>query len=112
MRRARSSWLDPGCSLTKALEHLLEEFADAIHTVEGESGFERVARRVAEQLGFRWFAYLDVASDRPTIVSPSPKTWTRHYCEHDYQRLDPVVRRAIASAHSSPSLRRRKVSAT
>ncbi|OKO78313.1 LuxR family transcriptional regulator [Bradyrhizobium sp. NAS96.2] len=78
----------------KAPERLLEEFADAIHTAEEASGFERVATRVTEQLGFRWFAYLDVASGEPAIISSYPRSWTRRYVEHDYQRLDPVIRRA------------------
>ncbi|MCC8977276.1 helix-turn-helix transcriptional regulator [Bradyrhizobium acaciae] len=78
----------------KAPERLLEEFADAIHTAEDASGFERVATRVTEQLGFRWFAYLDVASGKPAIISSYPRSWTRRYAEHDYQRLDPVIRRA------------------
>lgn len=90
---ALSNLSDPGCKLMGAFERLLEEFADAVNTAEGASGFEKVARRTAEQLGFRWFAYLDIVSGQPAIVSSYPKAWIRRYAERDYQRLDPVVRR-------------------
>jgi len=79
------------------IESAFEEFADAIHVAEDRRGFERVARRVAERLGFRWFAYLCQAGEVTTVISSYPKSWTRRYVEREYARLDPVVRRAAGA---------------
>ncbi|WP_431017184.1 autoinducer binding domain-containing protein [Bradyrhizobium pachyrhizi] len=84
--------------LMATIERAFEEFADGIHAAEDGRGFERVARRVAERLGFRWFAYLCQAGDVTTVISSYPRSWTRRYIERGYARLDPVVRRAAGSA--------------
>jgi LuxR family transcriptional regulator, activator of conjugal transfer of Ti plasmids len=78
----------------KSSERSFQEFIDAIQTADDEIGFEKVARRVTERLGFRWFAYLRVADDAPKLISSYPKSWTGRYFDLGYQQLDPVVRRA------------------
>ena len=78
----------------KPIERTFQEFIDAIHTADDEPEFERVATRLTQRLGFRWFAYLRVVGDAPTLISSYPKSWTGRYFELGYQRLDPVVRRA------------------
>ncbi|MES5482656.1 autoinducer binding domain-containing protein [Bradyrhizobium sp. INPA03-11B] len=81
-------------SMIKAVNRSFQEFVDAIWTADDEQGFESVARRVTRRLGFRWFAYLQIANQAPTLVSSYPKAWTSRYFELGYQQLDPVVRRA------------------
>lgn len=78
----------------KSIESSFQEFADAIQTAEGEVGFERVARRTTERLGFRWFAYLRLSEDIPALISSYPKSWTGRYLDLGYQQIDPVVQRA------------------
>jgi LuxR family transcriptional regulator, activator of conjugal transfer of Ti plasmids len=78
----------------KSVERSFQEFTDAIQTAEDEIGFERIARRIAERLGFRWFAYLRLSDDIPTLMSSYPKSWTSRYFDLGYQQIDPVVRRA------------------
>lgn len=78
----------------RALRHSFAEFTDAIQTVETEAGFHNVAGRFAERLGFRWFAYINVSANVPSVISSYPRAWTRRYVECGYQMVDPIVRRA------------------
>jgi LuxR family transcriptional regulator, activator of conjugal transfer of Ti plasmids len=77
----------------KPIEHVLQEFIDAIHTADDEGSFERVATRVTRRLGFRWFAYLRITDNAPALISSYPKSWTSRYFDLGYQHLDPVVQR-------------------
>jgi LuxR family transcriptional activator of conjugal transfer of Ti plasmids len=78
----------------KAIEHSFQTFVDAIYTAQDELEFERVATRLAQRLGFRWFAYLRLIQNEPALISSYPRSWTGRYFDLGYQRLDPVVRRA------------------
>lgn len=78
----------------KSVERSFQEFTDALQTADDEVGFERIARRITERLGFRWFAYLRLSEDLPTLMSSYPKSWTDRYFDLGYQQIDPVVRRA------------------
>src|ERR1051326_7692070 len=78
----------------KSVERSFQEFTDAIQTVDDEIGFARIARRMTERLGFRWFAYLRLSDDTRTLISSYPKSWTNRYFDLGYQQIDPVVRRA------------------
>jgi LuxR family transcriptional regulator, activator of conjugal transfer of Ti plasmids len=78
----------------KLIERTFQEFIDAIYTAGDEAEFVRVASRLTHQLGFRWFAYLRLAQDTPSLISSYPKSWTGRYFDLGYQGLDPVVRRA------------------
>lgn len=75
-------------------ERAFQEFLDTIQTASDEAGFERIARRVTERLGFRWLAYLRLTENAPVVISSYPKAWTKRYFELGYQNLDPVVRQA------------------
>jgi LuxR family transcriptional activator of conjugal transfer of Ti plasmids len=77
-----------------SIEHSFQEFVDAIQTANGDDEFERVATRVTQRLGFRWFAYLRLVEDAPKLISSYPKSWTSRYFDLHYEQLDPVVRRA------------------
>jgi LuxR family transcriptional regulator, activator of conjugal transfer of Ti plasmids len=76
------------------MKRSFQEFTDAIQTADDEIGFERIARRITERLGFRWFAYLRLSDNIPTLMSSYPKSWTDRYFDLGYQQIDPVVRRA------------------
>jgi LuxR family transcriptional regulator, activator of conjugal transfer of Ti plasmids len=77
-----------------SIEHSFQEFVDAIQTAHDDASFERVATRVTQRLGFRWFAYLRIVEDAPKLISSYPKSWTSRYFDLHYEQLDPVVRRA------------------
>src|SRR5258707_15487383 len=78
----------------KSIDHVLQEFIDAIHTADDEKSFERVATVVTQRLGFRWFAYLRITDNAPALICSYPKSWTSRYLDLSYQHLDPVVGRA------------------
>lgn len=78
----------------RSIEHSFQEFADAIQTARRDDEFERVATRVTQRIGFRWFAYLRIVEDAPKLISSYPKSWTGRYFDLHYEQLDPVVRRA------------------
>jgi len=78
----------------KATEQAFQEYIDAIQTADEDAAFERVGTRLAERLGFRWFAYLRLTADQPTLISSYPVSWTSRYFDLGYQQLDPVVNRA------------------
>jgi LuxR family transcriptional regulator, activator of conjugal transfer of Ti plasmids len=77
-----------------SVEQSFQEFVDAIQTAQDDASFERVATRVTQRLGFRWFAYLRIVEDAPKLISSYPKSWTSRYFDLHYEQLDPVVRRA------------------
>lgn len=73
------------------VEIAFQEFIDGIHTANNEGHFRRVAARTAEQLGFRWFAYLGFTEAAPVLISSYPRAWTAHYFAERYEHVDPVV---------------------
>lgn len=77
-----------------SIAHSFQEFVDAIQTAHDDDGFERVATRMTQRLGFRWFAYLRIVEGAPKLISSYPKSWTSRYFDLHYEQLDPVVRRA------------------
>jgi DNA-binding CsgD family transcriptional regulator len=53
---------------------------------------------VAAALDLSCFAYLLLPcglAELPQLISTYPIDWTRHYLEHHYERLDPVIARAL-----------------
>lgn len=76
------------------MERSYEEFVDALQTADDELAFERIARRVTERIGFRWFAYLYLTGDTRALVSSYPKFWTRRYFDVGYERVDPIIQHA------------------
>jgi hypothetical protein len=69
----------------KSVERSFQEFRDAIQTADDEIGFARIARRITERFGFRWFAYLGLSDDTRTLISSYPKSWTDRYFDPGYQ---------------------------
>jgi len=78
----------------RSIEHAFQEFVDAIQTGNDDASFERIATRVTQRLGYRWFAYLRMTDETPSLISSYPKSWTDRYFALKYQQLDPVVQRA------------------
>jgi LuxR family transcriptional regulator, activator of conjugal transfer of Ti plasmids len=78
----------------KPEEAIFQEFVDAIQTADSEAEFGRVAKRAAEALGFRWFAYLSFRDIGPKLISTYPRAWTDRYFTNGYEKIDPVVIRA------------------
>lgn len=72
-------------------EAAFQEFVDAIQTADNEAAFGRIAKRTAETLGFRWFAYLSLRESGLKLISSYPKAWTDRYFSNGYENIDPVI---------------------
>jgi LuxR family transcriptional activator of conjugal transfer of Ti plasmids len=75
-------------------EQSFQEFVDAVQTADDVASSERVASRLMQHLGFRWFAYLRVDGGQSVLISSYPKNWTARYVDLHYQSVDPVIGRA------------------
>lgn len=75
----------------KSVEMAYQELVDGLHSSAGEAAFGRVGQRVAESMGFRYFAYLGFGEVDPVLISSYPKRWSEHYFAESYQDIDPVV---------------------
>lgn len=75
----------------KTVEMAFQEFADGLHCAADENGFRSVGQRVAERLGFRYFAYLSLGGGGLKLISSYPKRWSDHYFAEGYDKVDPVV---------------------
>lgn len=75
----------------KTVERAYQELVDGLHSSDAEAEFGRVGQRVAESMGFRYFAYLGFGEADPVLISSYPKRWSEHYFGEAYQDVDPVV---------------------
>ncbi len=75
---------------------ILQAFLDGLWTAGDAVALRSVADRAARQLGFDWFAYLNLAETGPILISTYSRAWTDHYFARGYERIDPVVRGARA----------------
>jgi LuxR family transcriptional activator of conjugal transfer of Ti plasmids len=75
----------------KSVEMAYQELVDGLHSSAGEAEFGRVGQRVAESMGFRYFAYLGFGEADPVLISSYPKRWSEHYFAEGYDEVDPVV---------------------
>ena len=75
----------------KLVELAYQELVDGLHSSAEEAEFGRVGQRVAESMGFRYFAYLGFGQADPVLISSYPKRWSEHYFAQGYQDVDPVV---------------------
>lgn len=62
-----------------------------------EDMLKQALPQLARELGFNWYAYLNVQPVRTYAVSNYPEEWQFRYLSSDYSRIDPVV--ATARAH-------------
>jgi len=74
-----------------------KSFFDGLWTANDETALRCVAERAARQLGFSWFAYLGLGTGDPILISTYDRSWTDHYLDQGYERIDPVVRKARES---------------
>jgi LuxR family transcriptional regulator, activator of conjugal transfer of Ti plasmids len=75
----------------KSVEMAYQELVDGLHSSSGEAEFGRVGQRVAERMGFRYFAYLGFGEADPVLISSYPKRWSEYYFAEGYEEVDPVV---------------------
>jgi LuxR family transcriptional regulator, activator of conjugal transfer of Ti plasmids len=73
-------------------------FIDDLVESSDEPAFSNAMSRAAAALELSCFAYLCLPHrriDKARLISTYPRPWTDHYLSNHYERLDPVIRRAL-----------------
>jgi LuxR family transcriptional activator of conjugal transfer of Ti plasmids len=77
----------------RKFERACREFIDGLHTATTREEFQRVAERAAQDMDFRWFAYIAGGEGAPNVITSYPRDWIERYAEENYMDVDPVFRR-------------------
>jgi LuxR family transcriptional regulator, activator of conjugal transfer of Ti plasmids len=89
------------CATTgEVMHHIFREFIDRLSSASDANAFRDAMAGAAAALDLSCFAYLSKPrqprSD-PTLITNYPSAWTEHYLQCHYERLDPVIMRALCS---------------
>lgn len=77
---------------------IFQTFIDGLAEGCDEPAFNHAMSRAAAALELSSFAYLCLPQrkvDNARLISTYPTLWTNHYLDRHYERLDPVIRRAL-----------------
>lgn len=80
------------------MHHVFQTFIDGLAESADESALNAAMSRAAAALELSCFAYLSLPhrrNDQARLISTYPGRWTAHYLKNHYERLDPVIRRAL-----------------
>lgn len=84
-----------GALMHRIFQGFIDRLADSVN----EASLGDAMAEAAAALGLPTFAYLCMPQtrvDEPRLISTYPRPWTVHYVESRYERLDPVIRRALS----------------
>ncbi|MFK4583734.1 helix-turn-helix transcriptional regulator [Bradyrhizobium ottawaense] len=82
------------------MHRLFQSFVDRLSSAEAPEHFSEAMALIARTLELSCFAYLALPEThraKPRLISTYPSGWTSHYLDRRYQRIDPVVLRALQS---------------
>lgn len=80
------------------MHRIFQTFIDGLSEGADESAFSAAMSKAAAALELSCFAYLCLPhrrNDEARLISTYPPPWTAHYLNNHYERLDPVIRRAL-----------------
>lgn len=80
------------------MHQIFQRFIDDLVESSDEIAFSKAMSRAAGALELSCFAYLHLPrrqTDNARLISTYPRSWTDHYIGNNYERLDPVIRRAL-----------------
>ncbi len=80
------------------MHRIFQAFIDGLADGVDVAAFSATMASAAAALELSCFAYLCMPSrrnDQARLISTYPPTWTAHYLSKRYERLDPVIRRAL-----------------
>jgi hypothetical protein len=75
------------------MHRLFQAFIDGLAASGDADSLRTVLAEPGGALDLSCFAYLDA----PELISTYPVEWTDHYLRQSYERLDPVVCKALAT---------------
>lgn len=82
------------------MHRVFQSFIDGLSASTDAIDLQDVLARAGRALNLSCFAYLSLPSrrsDGPQLISNYPVKWTDHYLERHYERVDPVIVRALAA---------------
>lgn len=80
------------------MHRIFQRFIDLLSAAEDPAGFSDAMAVTAEALDLSCFAYLRLPrrlSGKPRLITTYPEQWTSHYLRSRYERIDPVIARAL-----------------
>ena len=80
------------------MHSIFQNFIDLLSVANDPSDFSEVMTTAAAAFELSSFAYLalpDTVGGKPRLISTYPPQWTAHYLTLRYQRIDPVIVKAI-----------------
>lgn len=79
------------------MHRVFQRFIDRIAENADAAALRNAMTEAAAAIDLHCFAYLSVPSRpdaEPGLISTYPSTWTTHYLQNRYERLDPVITQA------------------
>jgi LuxR family transcriptional activator of conjugal transfer of Ti plasmids len=81
------------------MHRIFQRFIDQLSAGTDALSLRAAMADAAGALDLRCFAYLALPKGRgaePQLISNYPSAWTTHYLHNQYERLDPVIVRALS----------------
>jgi DNA-binding CsgD family transcriptional regulator len=85
------------------MHNLFRNFVNRLSSAPDSDALRNAMAEVATALDLSCFAYLSMphrAADAPQLISTYPSAWTKQYLQSHYERVDPVISRALG--HPEP----------
>ncbi len=82
------------------MHRIFQNFIDRLATAQDAASFRETMADAAAALELSCFAYISIpqqANAHPQLISTYPSTWTAHYLQKHYERIDPVIIQAIGN---------------
>jgi LuxR family transcriptional activator of conjugal transfer of Ti plasmids len=82
------------------MHRIFQNFIDCLAAASNAESLRGAMAEAAAALDLSCFAYLSMPhrpGARPQLLSSYPSTWTAHYLQNHYERLDPVVIQALSA---------------
>ncbi|UVO33108.1 LuxR family transcriptional regulator [Bradyrhizobium arachidis] len=80
------------------MHRIFQRYIDLLSSAEYADGFAEAMTITASELDLPCFAYLAMprrAGKKPLVISTYPYKWVAHYVGSHYERLDPIITRAL-----------------
>jgi DNA-binding CsgD family transcriptional regulator len=82
------------------MHQIFQSFADCLSSASDADGLRDALAKAADALELSCFAYLAITHKQasvPKLISNYPSAWTEHYLQSHYERVDPVIIRALGN---------------
>src|SRR5260221_9531514 len=83
-----------------AMHRIFQTFIDRLYESADAMALRSSMAGAAAALDLNCFAYLSVpgqSNAEPQIIATYPARWTAHYLRNNYERLDPIIAKALSS---------------